>query len=103
MAALGWASPPRQVRIGKTMIWSVGHLLPLPPQTEIIDPKPSPTPIYFGRDLQTSPTTPLPVDPSFGYRLPDDVGLTHQIEASTNLVEWAPLTNAFYYFSDQDS
>jgi hypothetical protein len=73
------------------------------PQTEIIDPKPSPTPIYFGRDLQTSPTTPLPVDPSFGYRLPDDVGLTHQIEASTNLVEWAPLTNAFYYFRDQDS
>jgi hypothetical protein len=73
------------------------------PQTEIIDPKPSPAPIYFGRDLQTSATTPLPVDPSFGYRLPDDVGLTHQIEASTNLVEWAPLTNAFYYFRDQDS
>ena len=72
-------------------------------QAEITNPMPSPAPVYMEKNMQTSPTTPLPVDPSFGYRLPDDVGLTHQIEASTNLVEWTPLTNALYYFRDQDS
>jgi Legume lectin domain len=71
--------------------------------TEITNPTPSPAPVYLVETVQTSPTIPLPVDPSFGYRMPDDVGLTHQIEASTNLVEWMLLTNALYYFRDQDS
>ena len=50
-----------------------------------------------------SPTTPLAPDPSFGYRLPDDTGPAAQIEVSTNLVEWIPLTNAVYYFRDPES
>ena len=73
------------------------------PQAEITNPTPSPTPVYLAENLKTFPTTSLPVDRSFGYRLPEDIGLKHQIEVSTNLVEWAPLTNAFYYFRDQDS
>ena len=73
------------------------------PQLQIMNPVPPLAPVYLGQNTQTPPTTPLPTDPSFGYRLPDEVGLTHQIEVSTNLVEWMPLTNAFYYFRDQDS
>jgi hypothetical protein len=84
-------------------IGAVQNVARTPPQTEITNPTPSPAPVYLAENLQTFPTTPLPVDRSFGYRLPDDVGLNHQIEASTNLVEWMPLTNAFYYFRDQDS
>ena len=73
------------------------------PQMQIGNPTPPPGPVYLGRSTQTPPTIPLPVDLSFGYRLPDDIGLTHQIEVSTNLVDWTPLTNAFLYFRDQDS
>jgi Legume lectin domain len=73
------------------------------PQPEVSDPTPLPAPVYVAENMQASPTTPLPMDASFGYRLPDDVGLTHQIEASTDLVAWIPLTNASYYFRDQDS
>ena len=73
-------------------------------QAQIVGPVPPPAPVYLGQNMPDSPsTTTLPVDPSFGYRLPGDIGLTHQIEASTNLVEWTPLTNALYYFRDQDS
>jgi hypothetical protein len=72
-------------------------------QTQNVNPGPPPAPVYLGRNTPNPPSTPLWVDPSFGYRLPDDIGLTHQIEASTNLVEWTPLTNASYYFRDQDS
>jgi hypothetical protein len=71
------------------------------PQTQIASPTPSPAPAYLG--TPTSPLAPLPVDPSFGYALPVDVGLTHRIEASTNLVQWVPLTNAAYYFRDRES
>jgi len=53
--------------------------------------------------MQTPPATPLAIDPSFGYRLPDGIGLTYPIEASTNLVEWTPLTNALFYFRDPES
>ena len=73
------------------------------PQTQIVSPAPPPAPVYLGQNLQTSPSKPLPFDSSFGYRLPDDIGLTHQIEASTNLVEWMPLTNAIFYFRDPES
>jgi Legume lectin domain len=84
-------------------IGAVQNVARTSPQTEIANPTPSPAQVYLVNNMQTSPILPLPVDPSFGYRLPDDVGLNHQIEASTNLVEWTPLTNAFYYFRDQDS
>lgn len=73
------------------------------PQAEIATPTPSSTPVYMVENVQTSPATTLPVDPSFGYALPADVGLTHRIEASTDLVQWVPLTNAAYYFRDLES
>jgi hypothetical protein len=82
---------------------AVQNVVRMSPQAKITNPTPSLAPVYLAGNLQTFPTTPLLVDRSFGYRLPDDVGLNHQIEASTNLVEWTPLTNAFYYFRDQDS
>jgi Bacterial lectin len=74
-----------------------------PPVTQIAEPAPSPVPLYVGNRIQTSPTTPLAIDPSFGFLLPGDIGLTHEIEASTNLVQWSPLTNASLYFRDPDS
>jgi hypothetical protein len=43
------------------------------------------------------------VDPSFGYALPAGVGLTHQVEASTDLVHWTALTNTAFYFRDLES
>jgi Bacterial lectin len=73
------------------------------PQTQMVNPSPSPVPVYIGDDPQPSPTTPLRIGPSFSYALPGDVGLTYQIEASTNLVEWSPLTNASFYFRDPES
>lgn len=72
-------------------------------QAEMTHSAPSPAPVYWGNTTPVSPTTPLPVDPSFGYRLPDDADPANQIEASTNLVEWTPLTNAVYYFRDPES
>ena len=73
------------------------------PQIQIVNPMPSPAQVYLGKSTQVSPATPLPVDPFLGYALPGDIGLTHQIEASTNLVQWIPLTNASYYFRDRES
>jgi len=74
------------------------------PQTQIATPvPPPPPPVYLGQNMQTPPATPLSVDPSFGYRLPDGIGLTYPIEVSTNLVEWTPLTNALFYFRDLES
>ena len=74
------------------------------PQTQILNPSPSPSaPIYSMPNMQIPTTTPLVVDPSFGYRFPDDLGLTYPIEVSTNLVEWTPLTNAVFYFRDPES
>jgi hypothetical protein len=73
------------------------------PRTQIAGVIPQSTPVYSGQNTPVSPSTPLPPDPSFGYRLPENIGLTHQIETSTNLIDWTPLTNALYYFRDQDS
>ena len=72
-------------------------------QTQIVNPTTTPAPVYLGQNIPTPASTPLPIDLSFGYRLPADIGLTHQIEASTNLVEWTPVTNAVFYFRDQES
>ena len=73
------------------------------PQMQIGNPTTPPAPVYSGRSMQTSPPTPLVVDPSFVYRLPGDISLPYPIEASTNLVEWSPLTNAIFYFRDPES
>jgi Bacterial lectin len=74
-----------------------------PAQTEMTHPMPPPAPVYWGDNEPVAPITPLPADPAFGYRLPDNVGLGYQIEASTNLEEWTPLTNAAFYFRDPKS
>lgn len=60
-----------------------------------------PAPVY-GNNLSVPPIT-LPVDPSFGYRLPFGMNPAFHIEVSTNLVDWVPLTNAAYYFRDPES
>jgi hypothetical protein len=73
------------------------------PQIQIANPTPSPANVYLGENTPDPPATLLPVDPTFGYALPCDIGLTHQIEVSTNLVEWTPLTNAAFYFRDRES
>jgi hypothetical protein len=73
------------------------------PLAQIAEPAPSPVPVYYANGTQTSPATPLRVDPSFSYALPGDIGLTHEIEASSDLFHWSPLTNASFYFRDPDS
>jgi hypothetical protein len=46
---------------------------------------------------------PLPRDQAFGFAVPPSVKLSHRIEASTDLIHWAPLGNAALYFKDYDS
>jgi hypothetical protein len=60
-----------------------------------------PAPVYWN-NLSVPPII-LPVDPSFGYRLPFEMSPAFHIEVSTNLVDWTPLTNAVYYFRDPES
>jgi hypothetical protein len=72
------------------------------PQTETNTPSASVPPVYVS-NVAPPPMTPLSTDPSFGYNLPAGIGLTHQIETSTDLVHWTPLTNAIFYFRDPDS
>ena len=45
----------------------------------------------------------LPHDKAFGYAVPAQVGLTHRIEASTDLVHWVTITNVAIYFKDYES
>jgi hypothetical protein len=73
--------------------------IPAALQQEAIAPLQS---VYAGNNAPSSPVS-LPVDPSFGYALPADVSLTHQVETSTDLVHWAALTNAVFYFRDLQS
>jgi len=40
---------------------------------------------------------------AFGYTLPPEIGLTHRIEASTDLLHWTVVTNAVLHFRDLDS
>jgi len=72
-------------------------------QALIVNAPVASAPTYSGNSAQTSSTLPLPVDPAFGYALPDEIDLSHQIEASTDLVHWTPVTNAVLYFRDPDS
>ena len=65
---------------------------------------PSNTSAFFmPGSLGFQPQATLSSDLNFGYALPREVGLTHEIEASEDLVHWAPLTNAALYFRDLDS
>jgi hypothetical protein len=73
------------------------------PQLPRVNPSPSAMPASPGNATHTPATTPLPVDPSFGHALPGEVGLTHQIEASTDLIHWTPVTNVILYFRDPES
>lgn len=59
-------------------------------------------PVYAD-DAGATPAAPIVRDPSFGYALPAGIALTHQIEASTDLVHWSVVTNAMLYFRDPDS
>ena len=72
------------------------------PPVETNPPLTSVTPAY-APGVAPPPAASLSVDPSFGYSLPVDVGLTHRIETSTDLVHWTPLTNAIIYFRDPES
>lgn len=87
---------------GDASVTPEGALSASSPRTQASAPSASVIPAYAG-SVTASPSPPLPVDPSFGYGLPSDVGLTHQIETSTDLVHWAPLTNAVFYFRDLES
>jgi hypothetical protein len=42
-------------------------------------------------------------DYAFGYALPTEISLTHQIEMSGDLVNWTPATNVMFFFKDLDS
>ncbi len=72
------------------------------PRTEMGSAPASVVPVYAG-GVAAAPAEPLPADPAFGYGLPAGIGLAYQIEASTDLVHWMPLTNATIYFRDPDS
>lgn len=72
------------------------------PQTETGAVAASVSAVYAGTLAPSSPE-PLAVDPSFGYGLPAGIGLAYQIEASTDLFHWTPLTNAIIYFRDPES
>lgn len=72
-------------------------------QPEMTSQAPSPVPVYRADDTQFAPINQLLVDPSFGYRLPSGMDAAYQIETSTNLVDWTPLTNAIFYFRDPES
>jgi hypothetical protein len=51
----------------------------------------------------SSSPAPLVNDPAFGHALPGGIGLTHQVEVSTDLVHWTAATNVVLYFKDLDS
>lgn len=55
------------------------------------------------RQVWSPQPEPLPWDKAFGFALPGNVGLTCQIEASTDLVHWVQATNVALYFRDTDS
>ena len=80
----------------------VGSMITTSSHPEAMLPLQSAEPVYAG-NAASSPVVSLPVDLAFGYGLPGDVGLTHQIETSTDLVHWTPLTNALFYFRDPES
>jgi hypothetical protein len=61
------------------------------------------SPIYASDTTASPAVVSLPTDPNFGYALPADIALTHQVEASTDLVNWITLTNAKLYFKDPES
>jgi hypothetical protein len=73
----------------------------------------SPNPPVASTPIKTTPVAPtyvtspdsiaLAKDNVFGYALPDGLRLSHDIEASTDLIHWTPATNVSLYFKDWDS
>jgi hypothetical protein len=61
--------------------------------------RPEGTPVFVAELAAVQPAA-LPLDKNFGHLLPSDVGLTHEIEASTDLVHWSRTTNVAIYFKD---
>jgi hypothetical protein len=65
---------------------------------------PAPSVVYQSSlPTDSALATPLLRDPAFGYALPAGIGLTHDIETSTDMVHWIPATNVLFYFRDLDS
>lgn len=62
-------------------------------------PSPSAPAIFAGAEQPTV----LAHDSAFGHAVPAEVGLTHHIEASTDLVHWVTVTNVQLYFKDYES
>ena len=62
-----------------------------------------PTKLYQSAVPTDPALTPLPWDRAFGYGLPAGIEMTQNIEASTDMVHWAPATNVLFYFRDLDS
>ncbi len=81
---------------------SVDSTTPVPLPKETTVPPATTSPAYVAA-ADSSPAKSLPADPAFGFALPGDIGLTHQIESSTDLVHWTSLTNAAFYFRDRES
>jgi hypothetical protein len=65
--------------------------------------QPTPASSVFVAQSAGAQVTTLPADKNFGHALPGDVGLTHDIEASTDLVHWKRTTNVVIYFKDIES
>lgn len=59
--------------------------------------------VAYNASAGASQIVPLERDKAFGYALPEVIGLTHLIEASTELVHWSPATNVVLYFKDLES
>lgn len=59
----------------------------------------TPSMTYFA---STNPIS-LQRDSAFGYALPDGLKLSQSIEASSDLIHWATITNVALYFRDFDS
>lgn len=60
----------------------------------------SPTPTVYTVSL---PAETFSNDRVFGYRLPEGVRLTREVEASSDLIHWVTATNLLFYFRDLDS
>lgn len=84
---------------------TVSRLSRLMASLQSSEPSASQPPVAFRAGVLPDPaeTIPLSQDRSFGHGLPAGIGLTHGIEASSDLVHWAPATNVMFYFRDLDS
>jgi Legume lectin domain len=68
-------------------------------------PEPTQAAPVFASASAPAPVAALAADrnPGSGLALPPDVGLTHDIEVSTDLVHWTRTTNVMVYFKDGEA